>query len=73
MAIKFEKIQAGMTLWQRGTYSGAAKSEKGEWRVSVLDVYPEKRSARVSWNGNAPTTWPEHRLTRLFTRRMEAK
>lgn len=76
MAIKFEKIQAGMTLWsRRKVQQGNVKGLKcmAEWPVCVMEVDTASRRALVSWNGNPAEWWPEYRLTRLYTRRMERK
>ena len=74
MAIKFEKIKAGMELWSRGTYrNGLNRSVEGEWPVTILEVDAESRSAKVSWNCNAPTVWNEYQLTRLYTKRKAKK
>lgn len=75
MAIKFEKIQAGMMLWSRGRakMGNTTMSRMAEWQVSIREVYPETRSALVSWNYNAPTVWNERRLTRLYVKRMAKK
>lgn len=69
MAIAFEKIQPGMTLWARGRQGG----RPAEWRVLVKDVCPEDRTALVSFNGNPYEYCGERRLTRLYTKRMEKK
>jgi hypothetical protein len=75
MAIKFEKIQPGMTLWSRGRVrmGRTTMSRMGEWPVYVKDVWPEARTALVSWNGNTPEVWGEGRLTRLYAKRMTRK
>lgn len=75
MAIKFEKIQAGMTLWSRGRQNmgHTTMSRTVEWPVYIKEVFPEKREALVSWNSNAPAVWSEYRLTRLYTKRMAVK
>lgn len=76
MAIKFEKIQPGMTLWSRATVQqGNVNGLKrmAEWSVVVQSVDSLNRRATVSWNGNAPEVWGEYRLTRLFTKRMAPK
>jgi hypothetical protein len=75
MAIKFEKIQPGMTLWSRGRVrrGRTTMSRMGEWPVYVKDVSPENRRALVSWNSNAPEWWGEGRLKRLYAKRMTRK
>lgn len=68
MAIKFEKIQAGMTLYDRHKYKMGNTTLRsiGEWSVRVLEVYCEKRQAKVSWNGNTPEVYRERDLTSLY-------
>jgi hypothetical protein len=75
MAIKFEKIQAGMTLWSRGRtkMGNTTMTRMAEWPVYIREVYPETRSALVSWNGNGPTKWYEAQLRRLYAKRMKEK
>jgi hypothetical protein len=75
MAIKFEKIQVGMTLWSRGRVKmgHTTMSRMAEWQVSIIAMYPETRSALASWNCNAPEVWDERRLTRLYAKRMAMK
>lgn len=73
MAIKFEKIQAGMVLWSRGTYrNGMNRPTKGEWAVHIESVDHAARTAVVA-KGGKRETWPEYRLTRLYTKRMKTK
>lgn len=67
MAIKFEKIQAGMTLYDRHRHKmgNTTMTTLGEWPVYIKEVYPETRSALVSWNSNRPTEYSERQLSRL--------
>ena len=71
--IKFEKIKPGMVLYDVYTYGmGNTKMRTyGEWDVEIIEVYPETRSASVSWNGNRPDVWVERRLTKLRAKRTE--
>lgn len=73
MAVKFEKVKAGMTLWERRRVSGGAKADVGEWPVRVLRVDPARREAEVSWVGNKPAIWDERRLSRLHMNQKETK
>ena len=68
MAIKFEKIQPGMTLYDRHRekMGNTTISTIGEWAVKVLSVSPTEREAVVSWNGNPREVWFEHELRRLY-------
>jgi hypothetical protein len=56
MAIKFEKITAGMTLYDRHSYQMGNTTLRsiGEWVVRILEIDREQRRALVSWNGNTP-------------------
>jgi len=58
MAIKFEKIQPGMTLWDVRKSSGLARfrSKWDIWSVYVKEVDPDKRQVLASWNSN-PAEW----------------
>jgi heat shock protein HspQ len=67
MAIKFEKVVAGATLYDRHKYrmGNTTLHSLGEWRVRVVSVDPATRSAEVSWNGNRPERWHERQLAKL--------
>lgn len=69
MAIKFEKITAGMRLYDRHSerMGNTTLRSIGEWGVRVRSVNPSDRSAVVSWNGNPPQRWPSRRLEKLST------
>lgn len=74
MAIKFEKIQPGMTLWSRaklrqGNVTGLRVTS--EWQVYVYEVDSARRRALVSWNTNAREWWSEARLKRLFSTKIK--
>ena len=68
MAIKFEKIEAGMELLDIHTERAGNTTMRrlGVWHVRVLSVDREKRSAQVSWNGNRPETYYARQLERLY-------
>ncbi len=74
MAIKFEKIEPGMILLDihREKMGNTTMSEWGLWKVRVVSVDREKRSAIVSWNGNPVQTWDASRLTKLYTKPTKA-
>jgi hypothetical protein len=65
--MKFEKIKAGMVLYDRHKYVAGNTTMRvlGEWHVKILSVDPEKRSAMVSWNGNREQRWHERSLAKL--------
>jgi hypothetical protein len=69
MAIKFEKIQPGMTLYDRRMtrMGNTTMRSLGEWRVKVISVDAEARTALCSWNGNRPTKYHARNLEKLHT------
>ena len=71
MAIKFEKIKAGMTLYDIRKATGLQRfnSKWSTWSVKVLEVDAEKRMIFASWNCNAATWIPEGRATKFCEHR----
>jgi hypothetical protein len=65
--VKFEKIKAGMVLYDRHKYQAGNTTMRvlGEWSVRIVSVDPATRSARVSWNGNSERRWNERSLAKL--------
>ena len=74
MAIKFEKIEPGMVLLDihREKMGNTTMSEWGLWKVQVVSVDREKRTAVVSWNSNPSRTWSARELERLYTKPTKA-
>lgn len=74
MAIKFEKIEAGMKLMDvhRTRMGNTTMSEWGLWYVRVISVDRDERSAMVRWNGNPPEKWYARELERLYTKEPKA-
>ena len=74
MAIKFDKIEPGMVLLDihREKMGNTTMSEWGLWKVRVISVDPENRTALVSWNSNPAQTWEARRLERLHTKPTKA-
>ena len=70
MAIKYEKIQPGMTLLDIHSHrmGNTTMRQLGCWNVQVVSVDPTTRSAVVSWNGNRPEVWYERRLRGLHAK-----
>lgn len=68
MAIKFEKISAGMKLADVHTERAGNTMMRriGVWEVEVVEIDKPNRGAMVRWNGNRPEWWPEYRLARLY-------
>jgi len=71
--VAFSKIKAGETLYDchRTRMGNTAMTKMGTWTVKVLEVYPDKQAALVSWNGNRAEVWGLTRMQRL--RRSPAK
>lgn len=64
MAIKFEKIEPGMTLWDVRKSKGLSRGKWQCWPVFVKEVDSEKRRVLASWNSN-PAEWMlERRVTK---------
>jgi hypothetical protein len=68
MAIKFEKIKPGMTLYERRRerMGNTTLRSLSEWPVEILEVDAAERRATVRWNGNRPTRYYGRDLTRLY-------
>jgi hypothetical protein len=73
MAIKFEKIQAGMTLFDVRRNTGMTRNKWNIWPVYVKSVDSEKRTVQASWNGNAYQTMGEYRVTKFRAKKPEDK
>jgi hypothetical protein len=74
MAIKFEKIEPGMTLLDihRASRGNTTAREWGLWKVDIISVDHAKRSAVVSWNSNPAQTWSASQLEKLYTKPTKA-
>ena len=74
MAVKFEKIEPGMTLLDihREKMGNTTMSAWGLWKVQVISVDRAKRTAVVSWNSNPAQTWDARRLEHLYTKPTKA-
>lgn len=75
MAIKFEKIRPGMTLYQktRVKMGNTMMSRDAVYDVKIVSVDAEKRTALVRWNGNPERVWFEFQLKRLYAKKPETK
>lgn len=69
MAVKFEKVEPGMTLYDRHRYrmGNTTLTSIGEWEVRVISVDKEARTAMCSWNGNPPRRYYARDFERLST------
>ena len=63
MAIKFEKIKEGMTLYDVRKNTGMTRNKWSIWPVRVIEVNTEKRMVLASWNHNKEEWMTERRIT----------
>ncbi len=65
--MKFEKIEAGMVLYDVHSYKMGNTTIRsiGVWKVDVISVDKERKSARVRWNSNKEQTYFRAELERL--------
>lgn len=69
MPIKFEKIKAGMTLYDVRKNTGMSSNKWSTWPVRIISVDSEKRTVVASWNHNTPEVIPESRVTKCRAKR----
>lgn len=67
MAIKRDKVQAGMQLYDRHRYRAGNTTMRalGEWPVDIAEV--QERGCVVRWNGNSPRFWAWRQIEKLYT------
>jgi hypothetical protein len=65
--VAFSKIKPGDVLWDchREKMGNTTASRMGSWRVNVISIDPDKRTAVASWNGNRAMVYSERQLKRL--------
>lgn len=63
MAIKWEKVQAGMELFERHVSRGRYQ----QFRVRVISVDHTAGRAVVSWNGNPARSAPRRQVEKYYT------
>ena len=68
MAIKFEKIKTGMTLWDVRRSTGFRK-EMDYWPVYIEKVNQEEKTVLASWNGNKAQEMNERQVTKYRAKR----
>lgn len=68
--MKFEHIKPGMELLDIHSerMGNTTLRRLGLWRVTVVSVDPESRTAMVRWNYNPEKRWNERQLTKLVTK-----
>jgi hypothetical protein len=71
----FDRIKPGDILWDvhREKMGNTTMSRQGCWRVEVVSVDREKRTAVVRWNSNPQQIYSEYSLGRLRRSRPGAK
>lgn len=67
MAVKWEKVQAGDTLWEvrREKMGNTTMSRWTSRTVRVISIDHAANTAMCSWNGNAPKLWSADRVCKL--------
>lgn len=65
MAIKFEKIQDGMILYDVRKNTGFGSNKWNVWEVKILSVDGKNRTVIASWNNNQPRIMHERAVTKL--------
>lgn len=69
MAIKFEKIQDGMILYDVRKNTGFGRDKWNVWPVKIVSVDKENRTVLASWNNNPPRIMYERTVTKLRANR----
>jgi hypothetical protein len=62
--IKFEKIKAGMKLYDVRKNTGSTRNKWNIWPVFVKEVNSKNRMVLASWNHNPPEWMSEGRVTK---------
>ena len=73
MAIKFEKIVAGMTIWDVRKSTGMSRGKWSVWPVYIISVDAENRTVVASWNYNTPEKMEESRVTKFRAKKPDNK
>lgn len=68
MAVAFNKLKPGMILLDIHSQRVGNTTMKrlGCWRVLVISVDPQARTAMCSWNSNPPALYTERRFKSLY-------
>lgn len=64
MAIKFEKIKEGMTLYDVRKSHLMERWKWSIWPVFVKKIDTKRRRILASWNGNVSTWMTENKITK---------
>lgn len=73
MAIKFEKITEGMTLYDVRRNTGMTRNKWSTWPVHVYEVDQENRAVVASWNGNKREKMHESKVTKYRAKKPKAE
>jgi len=71
MAFKFEKIEAGMKLYDVRKNTGMSSNKWSTYPVQVIEVDIERRCVLASWNHNPPEWMSEKRITKYRAKKPE--
>ena len=68
--IKFTKIEPGMVLLDIHSepMGNTTMKRMGCWKVRIVSVDKDKRTAMASWNGNPPRLYTRRQLERLYAK-----
>lgn len=65
MAVKWETVHEGQTLWDVHKTKVGTRSETATWSVRIISIDHADDSAMVSWNGNPPQRYSRHKVEKL--------
>jgi hypothetical protein len=71
--VAFSKITAGDVLWDchRTQMGNTTMRQMSCWKVTVIEVHEDRRTALVSWNGNKPRVYSERDIGKLRRTKVE--
>jgi hypothetical protein len=63
----FDRIKAGDVLYDYHSEQAGNTTMRrwSNWTVRIIEVYPDSRTALVSWNNNLPRRYYESQIKRL--------
>jgi hypothetical protein len=74
VSVHFSKLKPGMVLLDIHRYrvGNTTMRSLGCWKVTVISVDAETRTAMCSWNHNPPTRYVESQFKRLYLKPTKA-
>jgi len=74
VSVSFDKIEPGMELLDIHNYKvgNTTMRRLGLWKVRVISVDKEARTAMCSWNSNPPRLYRERDFKRLYSKPTKA-